>query len=33
LRQEKSQLNPFALKAEVERRLKVIEGLRRKKSP
>jgi hypothetical protein len=33
LRQHKSRLNPFALKAEVDRRLKEIEGLRRKKSP
>ena len=30
LRQEKSQLNPFALKAEVERGLTEIEGLRSK---
>jgi hypothetical protein len=33
LRQQKSRLNPFALKAEVERKLKVIAGLRRQKSP
>ena len=32
LRQQKNQLNPFVLKAEVDRRLKVIEGLRRQKS-
>jgi len=32
LRQQKSRLNPFALKAEVDRRLKDIEGLRRQKS-
>jgi len=33
LLQHKSRLNPFALKAEVDRRLKEIDGLRRKKSP
>jgi hypothetical protein len=33
LRQQKSRLNPFALKAEVERKLKVIAGLCRQKSP
>src|SRR5437660_1489920 len=32
LRQQKRQLNPFALKAEVERRLKEIESLRRRKT-
>ena len=32
LRQHKSRLNPFALKAEVDRRLKFIEGVRRQKN-
>jgi hypothetical protein len=33
LRQQKSRLNPFALKVEVERRLKDIEKLRQQKTP